>query len=159
MDIIEELNMTQREKQQYIFGSIFLLANKLQLLGDKVTQELTLKQWFLLNIMQQMDNKTPNYSDIAKAVGTSRQNVSKMISVLHKKGMVELHPSKTDKRAIYVTLSKKCYEYFTSKENAGNILLDKLFTGIPATTTEQALTLLGTLLHNTEICLKEAEVE
>lgn len=149
--------MTQRENQQFIFGSVFLLANKLQLIGDKVTQELTLKQWFLLNMMQQMDNKFPNYNDIAKAVGTSRQNISKMISVLYKKGMVELHQSKTDKRAIYVTLTQKCYDYFLSKNNAGNLLLDNLFSGTSPSETEQTAMLLGKILQNVEICIDEDE--
>jgi len=147
--------MTQREHQQYIYGIVFLLANKLQLAGDKVTQELTLKQWFLLNIMQQMDNKKPNYNDISKAVGTSRQNVSKMISALNRKGMVELHPSQTDQRAIYVSLTQKCFDYFLSKENAGNTHLDKLFSGISLEETEQVAVLLGKILQNTEICLNE----
>lgn len=146
--------MTQRENQQFIFGCVFLLANKLQLLGDKVTQELTLKQWFLLNIIQQMDNKTPNYNDIAKAVGTSRQNVSKMISVLHKKGMVELNTSHTDHRAIYVSLTQKCFDYFSSKDNAGNILLDKLFSGATPEEIDQAAILFGKILQNAEISLK-----
>jgi DNA-binding MarR family transcriptional regulator len=80
--------MPDRVNQQFIFGCIFLLANKLQLLGDKVTGEITLKQWFMLNMIQKMDNKLPNYNEIARMIGTSRQNVSKMISVLEKKGMV-----------------------------------------------------------------------
>lgn len=148
-------SMTEKENQQYIFGSIFLLANKLQFLGDKVTEEITLKQWFLLNIIMQMENKTPNYNDIAKAIGTSRQNVSKMLSVLNKKGMVELHASPSDQRAVYVSLTQKCFDYFSSKENAGNILLDKLFSDISATTIEQASIFLGSLLQNVEKCLED----
>lgn len=69
--------------------------------------------------------------EIAKVIGTSRQNVRKMISILENKGMVKLQPSKTDQRAVYVTLTQKCLDYFTSKENAGNMLLDTLFSGIP----------------------------
>lgn len=147
--------MTERENQQFIFGVIFLLANKLQLLGDKVTEEITLKQWFLLNILLQMDKQYPNYNDIAKAVGTSRQNVSKMISVLQKKGMVELKPSETDQRAIYVSLTGKSFEYFSSKDNAGNLLLDKLFNGFSPLETERAAFLLGKIHQNIEICLEE----
>jgi DNA-binding MarR family transcriptional regulator len=149
--------MTQRENQQFIFGSVFLLANKLQLLGDRVTQELTLKQWFLLIIIQQMDNKFPNYNDIAKAVGTSRQNVSKMIAVLHKKGMVELHQSMTDQRAIYVTLTQKCFDYFSSKENAGNMLLDMLFSGTSSAETEQTAMMMEKLLQNAETYIDAEE--
>lgn len=147
--------MSQRHDQQFIFGSIFLLANKLQLLGDKVTHEISFKQWLLLNMVQQMDNKFPNYNDIAKAVGTTRQNVSKMISVLQKKGMVELHQSKTDKRSIYITLTQKCLDYFSSKENAGNLLLDKLFSGTFPEETKQTAMLLGKIFENAERCIGE----
>lgn len=150
--------MSDRENQQFIFGSIFLLSNKLQLLGDKVTEEITLKQWFLLNMMQKMDNKLPNFMEIAKVIGTSRQNVSKMISILEKKGMVKLQPSKTDQRAVYVTLTQKCLDYFASKENAGNMLLDTLFSGIPPTETERVAALLGQMLQNTKTTLKEEKM-
>jgi DNA-binding MarR family transcriptional regulator len=142
--------MSDKENQQFIFGSIFLLSNKLQLLGDKITQEITLKQWFLLNMIQKMDNKFPNYHDIAKVIGTSRQNVSKMISVLQKNGMVRLEPSETDHRAVYVTLTQKCLDYFSSKEDIGNQLLDTLFAGILPQETERVAALLGHMLHNTE---------
>lgn len=150
--------MSARENQQFIFGSIFLLSNKLQLLGDKVTEELTLKQWFLLNMIQKMDNKSPNYMEIAKMLGTSRQNVSKMVTVMEKKGMVKLHPSKTDQRAVNVTLTQKCFDYFASKENAGNALLDTLFSGILPTETKHAAKLLGHMLQNVETALKEGKV-
>lgn len=150
-----DANMTEKGNQQFIFGIIFLLANKLQLLGDKVTGEITLKQWFLLNILSQMEEEFPNYNDIAGAVGTSRQNVSKMISALNKKGMVELKPSETDQRAIYVTLTQKSLKYFESKDDAGNLLLDKLFAGFSTEETEQIAFLLGRILQNAEICLKE----
>lgn len=146
--------MSDKENQQFIFGCIFLLSNKLQLLGDKVTQEITLKQWFLLNMIQNMDNKSPNFMEIAKVIGTSRQNVIKMISVLEKKGMVKLQPSKTDQRAVYVTLTQKCFDYFASKENAGNTLLDTLFSGIPPAETKRVAALLGHMLQNTETALK-----
>jgi DNA-binding MarR family transcriptional regulator len=147
--------MTERESQQFIFGCIFLLANKLQLLGDKVTRELTLKQWFLLNILQQMDNKLPNYNEIANAVGTSRQNVSKMLSVLSDKGMVDLYPSKVDQRAIRVSLTEKALDYFSTKEDDGNNLLEQLFADVNPATLEQTAYLLNHLLQKANLFLEE----
>lgn len=146
--------MSGKENQQFVFGCIFLLSNKLQLLGDKITQEITLKQWFLLNMIQKMDNNSPNYMEIAKMIGTSRQNVSKMISVLEKKGMVKLQPSKTDQRTVHVALTQKCLDYFTSKENAGNKLLDMIFSGIPLAETERMATFFGHMLQNAEAYLR-----
>ncbi len=147
--------MLNKEYQQFIFGCIFLLSNKLQLLGDKITEELTVKQWFLLNMIKKMDNKTPNLVEIANVVGTSRQNISKMISILEKKGMIVLQPSKTDQRAVYVTLTQKCLDYFALKENEGNKLLDKLFSDITQSETEAVATILGHMLQNAETALME----
>jgi DNA-binding MarR family transcriptional regulator len=116
--------MSYREDQQYIFGCLLLLSNKLQLLGDKITGALTLKQWFLLNMIHNMKQKSPNIIEIARVIGTSRQNVSKMIAILEKKGMVKLDSSEMDHRAVNVTLTQKCFDYFASNESAGSQLLD-----------------------------------
>ncbi len=93
--------------------------------------------------------------EISKVIETSRQNVSKMISTLEKKGMVKLQPSKKDQRAVYVTLTQKCFDYFASRENAGDTLLDTLFSGIPTTEMERVAKLLGDMLQNAETALKE----
>ena len=41
--------------REYLFGSIFLLSNKLQALGDGYLKEVTLKQWLLLIMIHVMD--------------------------------------------------------------------------------------------------------
>lgn len=150
--------MSDIENQQFIFGSIFVLSNKFQLLGDKITGELTLKQWFLLNMIQNMENKTPNFQEIARMMGYSRQNVSKMVSILERKGMVKLQSSETDHRSVYVTLTQKCLDYFKSKENLGNTLLGTLFKGMVSKEIESLASSLGQLLVNSESALHE-EVE
>ncbi len=115
------------QSKQFIFGSIFLLANKLQLLGDKITQELTLKQWLLLNMLMHHSKRRPNFNEIAKMMSVSRQNVIKMIHLLEQKGFVELHESALDHRSMEVTLTTKTFTYFTQKQEIGNIFLNELF--------------------------------
>lgn len=115
------------QSKQFIFGSIFLLANKLQLLGDKITQELTLKQWLLLNMLMHHSKRRPNFNEIAKMMSVSRQNVIKMIHLLEQKGFVELHESALDHRSMEVTLTTKTFAYFTQKQEIGNIFLNELF--------------------------------
>lgn len=150
--------MTNQKNQQFIFGCIFLLANKLQLLGDKVTAELTLKQWFLLNILLTKEKNPPNINEVAKVLGTSRQNVSKMASALESKGMVKLQPSQSDKRSVDIVLTEKSFDYFAAKEEAGNVLLDTLFREIPSAQIESGVEFLGHLLQNVEKALVEAKV-
>ena len=140
--------MTEKENQQFIFGSIFMLANKLQILGDKVTQEITLKQWFLLNLISKSKNAAPSLKDIACEIGSSRQNTSKMLVLLEQKGMVALQSSESGHRAVHVTLTQKCLDYFSSKENTGNTLLDKMFKGISSEETERLASLLKILSLN-----------
>lgn len=146
--------MDDKENQQVVFGYIFLLANKLQILGDQVTEEITLKQWFLLNMIKNMDNQFPNFNDIAEVMGTSRQNVSKTISVLEKKGMVTLHPSTKDQRSKYVALTEASYKYFEKKEDIGNLFLDRIFSGIDVKETETAVRVLVRMMKNMEDQLK-----
>ena len=147
--------MSELESKQFIFGCIFLLSNKLQLLGDQVTESLTLKQWLLLNMIKKMGTPPPNLVDISRVMGTSRQNVSKMLGILEKKGMVALMPSPLDQRAVVVVLTEACEDYFTSKENAGNELLETLFAGFSAEELQAAATVLGKLFQNTEKAFME----
>ena len=46
MDKTENKNM-----QAYIYGGIFTLSNKLQLLGDKFDSNISTKQWFLIAVI------------------------------------------------------------------------------------------------------------
>ncbi len=146
--------MNDKENQQYIFGYIFLLANKLQMLGDQLTEEITLKQWFLLNMIRNMENRFPNFNDIAEVMGTTRQNVSKTISVLEKKGMVNLHPSPRDQRSIYVELTEESLKYFQDKEDIGNLFLDRIFSGIDEKEIERTMSVLMQMMKNAENELK-----
>ena len=146
--------MTELENKQFIFGCLFLLSNKLQLLGDQVTESLTLKQWLLLNMIKKIGTP-PNLVDISRVMGTSRQNVSKMIGILEKKGMVALMPSPMDQRAVVVVLTEACEDYFASKENAGNELLETLFSDFSVEELQVAAAVLSKLLQNTEKASRE----
>jgi hypothetical protein len=49
--------MDRTATEEYIFGSILLLSNKMQVWGDAILSDLTLKQWFLLILISNMKNK------------------------------------------------------------------------------------------------------
>jgi len=115
------------EYRQYIFGMIFLLSNKLQVLGDKVTGDLTLKQWLLLNMIKHHVKPSPNYNDIANVMHVTRQNVIKMISILEDKKYILTSVSEDDHRSVSVKLTKKTEQYFNEKEQLGNLFLKHIF--------------------------------
>jgi len=118
-------------QQQYVFEAILLLANKLQIWGDGLLKGLTVKQWFLLLFISQMNTTEPTVNQIAEYTGTSRQNTKKMLEHLHEQGFVAINPSSADGRALSVKLTLKSGAYF--RENAGFALtaVSELFSGLP----------------------------
>jgi DNA-binding MarR family transcriptional regulator len=122
--------MNKTEIKEYIFGSILLLANKIQIWGDKILEDLTLKQWFLLMLISKMGKTNPTINEVSEFTGTSRQNVKKMLEQLKEKKYVKIIKSKTDARALNVSLLKKTYEYFTKNEEKCTIAINDLFSDI-----------------------------
>jgi DNA-binding MarR family transcriptional regulator len=116
--------------EEYVFGSILLLSNKIQVWGDNIISDLTLKQWFLLILISKMENKNPTLNEISEFTGTSRQNVKKMLEHLDEKKYLKIKKSKTDARALNVSLLKKTYDYFDDNETKGAEAVNSLFSEI-----------------------------
>ena len=116
--------------REYLFGSIFLLSNILQALGDGYLEEITLKQWLLLIMIHVMDKDRPSVTEVADFMGSTRQNVRKMLEVLEGKGFVELSPNPLDRRILSVALTSKTEQFFVRFQSKGDAFLDRLFAGI-----------------------------
>ena len=116
--------------EEYIFGCILLLANKMQVWGDGIVEDITLKQWFLLMLISKMHATNPSVNEIADFSGTSRQNIKKMLGQLEKKGYVLMSKSETDARALCITLSDKTWTYFSKHEEKAADSVNKLFSSI-----------------------------
>ena len=72
--------MYRTEKEEFIIGAISLLSNGLTRFGDGVLPEITFRQWFLLMLISRMDEEEKSINSIAEYVGTTRQNVKKMLT-------------------------------------------------------------------------------
>lgn len=70
--------MINYAKNSYIFGAIFFLSNRIQNVGDKVFNEITTKQWFLLISIIRSGVKNPTLTEVSKIIRYSRQNVKKL---------------------------------------------------------------------------------
>ncbi|MDR1795726.1 MAG: MarR family transcriptional regulator [Erysipelotrichaceae bacterium] len=122
--------MNRREKEELLFGSILLLSNKLQIWGDKTLESLSLKQWFLLMQIHSMEVENPTVNEIADFVGTSRQNVRKLLDHLQEQGFIEIKASKQDRRALEVSLSADTLEYLNENPDSGYTLIKLLFADL-----------------------------
>lgn len=122
--------MEAPSERHFIHGSIFLLANKLQAAGDRVTGEITMRQWFLLLVVAGMGSASPTISLVADFMGTSRQNTAKMLQALQKIGYVELGDCAKDKRSTTVRLTPKAQKTLGEVSAVGEGQIGKLFAGV-----------------------------
>ena len=127
--------MSKLERKAYIFGVIFTLSNKLQVLGDEFDENITTKQWFfILGVSKFQD--PPTISEVANHIGYSRQNAKRIATALQKTGYVMISKDKNDARALRIELTLKCIEYFRTRDGREIEFLENIFTGFDAELTD-----------------------
>ena len=67
-------------------------------------------------LISRMETEEKSINSIAEYVGTTRQNVKKMLTSLEAKGYVVMRRSKQDARALQVELTRKTYQLFEDKD-------------------------------------------
>ena len=126
-----------------------MLANKMQLVGDKKVRGLSTKQWFLMrNLHDLSKDPPPTITMLAKETDTSRQNVSKMLLTLQKQGYVILRASKTDRRSQTVEMTKKGQEILKQMADESASFFVDLFNGISDEDSEVAAKVVIKLIEN-----------
>lgn len=116
----------QSEKQAFIFGTFFLIANKLQVISDQHLEksDITTKQWFLIAAVQQFGDTPPTLSQISERIGSSRQNVKQLALKLEKNGFIHLQQ---DSRAVRLVLTEKCRSFWKDRESMDQQFIKNLF--------------------------------
>lgn len=117
------------DKQKFIFGSIFLLANKLQVLGDQYFAEnnMTVKQWLLTVVILQFQDGPPTLSEVAELMGSSRQNVKQIALKLERKGFLTIEKDNKDARAIRLRITEKSYDFWEERADRDEQYVVELF--------------------------------
>lgn len=149
--------MNRTENEEYIIGCVSLLSNKITQFGDSILPDITFKQWFLLIMISKMELREKNINSIAEVVGTTRQNVKKMLVPLENKGYVRIEKSNSDARALKVELTEKAYQYFTDNDAATACETNKLFSAFSTEEIEGLACTLKKLLCSFEIYGKDRQ--
>ncbi len=97
--------------KKYLFGNIFLLANRVQVIGDQTLGNggMTIKQWFLTIMVLQFGNYSPALGEVAELMGSSHQNVKQLALKLQQKGFLMIEKDKQDARTLRLSLTNGCY--------------------------------------------------
>jgi len=140
--------MNRNEKESFFFGSVFLLANQLQIWGDSIIPTLSTKQFMLLIFIYKIGIENPTLKEVSDFTGTSRQNVKKMLERLEVLGYVSLTRSETDARALSVSLTNKADEFFDKHDQASTEALTGLFLNISDNELDAAIETVSKLFQN-----------
>lgn len=112
---------------QQTFATIFSLANKLQVSGDKVLNKLTSRQLMTMIAMAHLNENETTIVNIARKMGTTKQNTKQLVNALEKKGYVTLVLSQTDKRAYNVNITESGQHVLKSSYTVGMTFFEAVF--------------------------------
>lgn len=147
-------------KQAFIYAAIHLIANRLQTLGDKIDPTISSKQWFLLVTVSKftkLRETPPNIGDIANGLGTSRQNIKKMATILEQRGFLKLEKDKSDLRSIRLLLTEQCKNYFQGREQQDDTYLDRIFRGMDDEALASLCNGMSRLIENLDTVLEKEQ--
>lgn len=112
-----------------LFGTLFVLANRLQVLGDQMDDQISTKQWLLLAVLCKEPGMECTLSQLAQRMGSSRQNVKKMAQILQQKGFLTLNKPKEDKRSLLVSPTKACFDHLRTREGKEEAFIRMFYQG------------------------------
>ncbi|MCL2702127.1 MAG: MarR family transcriptional regulator [Defluviitaleaceae bacterium] len=95
-------------QMQAIFTSIFILQNRFGTAYEKEQDDLTIKQWLLLTMVQ-ICPKPHTLTNVSVYMGCSRQNTKQLAMALSKKGYVRLILGEGN--SVNIELTEKLGEY------------------------------------------------
>lgn len=107
-DILDEYNNDRLTREQALFTSIFVIQNRIQTAGEKIQNELSMKQWLLITIIS-VCPKPHTLTNIGRMMGCSRQNVKKLVRVLEEKGYIKAINGSNN--SLFIELTAKVNEY------------------------------------------------
>lgn len=117
---------------QYIFGSLFVLANRVDTLLERALQKyhVSSKQWFLSICVASLFEKDPSLKELAKESGSSHQNVKQVALKLQDKDLLSLYKDPKDARTTRVKLTANSVAFWKKTEADSYVFMSKLFENI-----------------------------
>ncbi|WP_297421091.1 MarR family transcriptional regulator [Clostridium sp.] len=90
---------------QQAFSSLFSVSNKIQIIGDQHCAPLTSRQYMTMLAILHLPKDETTLINVAKKLGTTKQNVTQLVKSLEKKSFISIMSSQKDKRAVNISLT------------------------------------------------------
>ena len=148
------------EKQRFVFGSLFLLANRLQVVGDQylAKDDMTTKQWFLSVVISQFRDHAPTLSEVAELMGSSRQNVKQLALKLAEKEFLTIEKDAKDARALRLVLTEKSQHFWDGRQEQDDRFIRELFRDIGGEEMDALARAIGAMIERTGQMARRAPI-
>lgn len=125
-------NIDSMPDQKFIFGGVQIVANQMDTLLERELKEhnLTTKQWLLTIVVANTFDHDPTIKEVAKAMGSSHQNVKQVALKLEQKGFVVMQKDPHDARITRIKLTDAVASFGNESQEKSKIFTKKLFKGI-----------------------------
>ena len=144
------MKLPNYDNEHLIFVFFFMLSNKLQVLGDSFYEEITVKQWFVLVVIDTFKEEYPSISDVAEMVGSSHQNVKQIVNKLTDKGYLQIVRDENDKRRSLIKMTDKCEKLQKDYKEKENEFMTNLFKGTKEEDLKKVVEVFLRLIDNIE---------
>lgn len=142
------LNVSEFNNKHMVFGTLIALNNRMQSMGDRFYKEITIKQLFLVLVLQLFGDYEPTLKELSDAAGSSYQNVKQIVLKLEKLNIVVITSDGQDKRKMRIKVTEKCNQLLVKYNKKAQQFLDILFDGIASTELENILEILKKMEQN-----------
>ena len=112
---------------QQTYATLFSLANKLQVKGDQYLKHLTSRQLMTMIAIGHLPEDEASLNNIARKLGTTKQSVKQLVTLIEIDGYVVTMPSARDRRAVNVVITEAGKEALIEDYLLGLKLFDDLF--------------------------------
>ncbi|WP_092561049.1 MarR family winged helix-turn-helix transcriptional regulator [Anaeromicropila populeti] len=100
------MNISSVSEEYGIYGMLFSLSNRIQTIGDKEFDDITMKQHFMM-IALEMFEQPPALTEMGAVIGCSYQNVKRMAEHLQKEQYLTIEKDGIDKRKLLLKSTGK----------------------------------------------------
>ena len=152
---------TQMPDKQYIFGSLLIIANRMDTLLERELRQfgVTSKQWFLSVIIDSLFTEPPTMKEVAREMGSSHQNVKQVALKLQEKNLLTLVKDKKDRRVTRIRMTDESHEFWAKTQPKGELFTEALFEGVKKEDLQIARKVMQKIMDNLELMEKGKDEE
>lgn len=143
MIVSKTMRFEEVDSTFFLIGLLSAFDNRYQAKADTFFEDISWKQFFAV-ISLNLCKEVPTINEMAEIMGSSHQNVKKILSKLESRGYVEIKRDEKDRRKQRVYLTEKMQHFNEAHEEGGKKIVNTIFEGIDE---EDIQTTIRTIMH------------